>query len=115
MRVFTDKDKVILELGGRKNSMLISVSAARDVAESLDLHAGYAERETPEIATGEMWNAKVESFDGQVGFYFQPPPSHVGNPSRVPLTSVAARRVAEVIRDKANFAEHKMRLVLQRS
>ncbi len=115
MRVFSEKDKVILELGRRGNSFLISCSDALDIAANLDFHAGYAEKEPKSLIKGEVWDVKVESFDGQVGFHFTPPYQKVGNPSIVPMPPNVARSVARLIRDKESWARHKMRLVLQRS
>lgn len=102
---------VVIDLCGRRRDVLLSCDAARATAASLERAADAADM-IPTLFRGEMWNCDVESYDGYVAMRFDPP--EVGSPSRVPMPPVAARRMAELIRDKESWARHKARLVLKR-
>lgn len=126
IKVFSEGDKVILDLGSRRTDMLISVDAAYRLAAAIEEKISEAEREAGEVFAGKQWGLKVESFDGQVGFKFFPPEECAV--TRVPLpvrflTRIrtdgqneyvnVAQRVADMIKFKAQQAENKMRFTFQ--
>lgn len=104
-------DKVWLDLGGRKRDVLLTCAAAEAFARGLEGAAALAGAEPPGLFGGEWWGVRVESFDGFVALRFDPP--EVGAPGRVPLSVAAARKLAGLVRDKAAWARHKMRLVIR--
>ena len=110
LSVFSETDKVILDLGGRKRDVLLSCSAALDLAGALEQHTAVADLEPKSLVRGEVWDVFVESFDGMVAMRFTPPYQHVGDPKRVPIPPAAARSIAGLIREKESWARHKMRL-----
>ena len=109
--VCQEDDKVIIDLMGRRFDLLITCEQAEKMEQSLRDAANLAETAPASLIKGEQWNLKCESFDGMVALKFFPP--HVGAPSRVPLTPVAARAVADAVKFKREQAEHKLRLVFQ--
>jgi hypothetical protein len=110
LTVRAEGDKVIVDLCGRRRDVLLTPGEAERLAAALEENAALAEREMPELVRGEVWGAKVESFDGKVAIRFCPPLAVAT--TRVPLSAKAARLLAAVIRDKASWAKHKARLVL---
>lgn len=110
-KVGSEGDLVIVALCSRRRDLMLSVAEALSFAEALDSCAIDAEKESPSLVRGEQWGAKVESYDGRVAVRFFPP--GVGNVDRVPLPPRAARQLAETVRDKASWAEYKMRLVVE--
>jgi len=112
IKVFNEGYKVIIDLCARKYDVLLSVDDAEKLAEALEKHAATAALEPPELVKGEQWNARVESYDGLVAIRFFPPT--IGAVNKVPLPATAAEKMASVIRDKASWAKHKMRLVISK-
>jgi hypothetical protein len=111
IRVEVERDRVVIDLGGRRRDLLLSCSQAYALADGLDQAAAFALAEPPALALGESWGVKAESYDGLVALRFDPP--FAGAPELVPMTPAAARKVAEAVRMKASQAEHKMRLVVK--
>lgn len=108
LSVSQERDRVILDLHGRRRDVLLPCDVALRLAEALETAADLAEREPPTLIRGERWGCQVESAYGQVCLRFTPP--DLGNPERVPLTAAAARKLADVIRFKEEQAEHRLRL-----
>lgn len=109
--VFQDRDRIILDLHGRRQDVLLPCDAALKLAEALEAAAGLAELEPPTLFHGDKWRCQVESAHGHVCVRFHPPGP--GLADRVPFTVVAARKLAEVLRFKADQAEAGLRLVLK--
>lgn len=102
IKAFSEGDKVILDLCGRRRDVLLACDDALKLAEALDRHAVDAERAPPEMNRLRPWGVKVESWDGLVNLRLDPP--EVGDPDRVPLPAQIARRLAELIREKSSMA-----------
>lgn len=100
-------DKVVIDLGGRRRDLLMSCGAAEEFENALRQKASEAERAPPELVKGEVWGARVESYDGYVCVRFTPPLG--GNPTKVPLPPAAARRMADLVQFKRQQAAYKMR------
>ena len=106
MRIRVENGLVILDLGGSKRDMLLSVDDALKLAEGLKVMLLAEKR----IIRNEAWECKVESYDGKVALRFCYP--GIGLSSEVPLTVEAARKLARVIENKAMQAKDNMRLIL---
>jgi hypothetical protein len=113
LRIFSETDRVIIDLCGRRRDVLLSCLQADDVADSLDERAADAEKAEPTLYRGERWGVKVESYDRQVALRFEPP--FEVTTDRVTLPPDAARRLASLIRSKASWAQYGMRLTLKRA
>ncbi len=105
-----EKDKVVLDLGGRVRDLLLDCDMALELANTLEAWARIAEKQPLAPFRGEPWGCKVESYDGKVAIRFRPP---LGNPTRVPLPAGMARKLAETIRAKESWARHGMRLEIR--
>lgn len=98
--VYQEKDRVILDLGGRRRDVLLGMIEAERLAEALDLGANGAELSHAAgdraLMVGEVWDVNVRSYDRKVAIRFTPP---VGSAStRVPVPFAAARKLAGLIR-----------------
>ena len=105
--VFVEKDKVILDLGGRRRDILMTCGEAEKFAFTLELGANSADLAPSEVVKGERWEIEVQSYDGRVACRFHAPGP--GYPRCVPLPPAMARRLAARVRFKAQQAAYKMR------
>ncbi len=109
MTVHSEGDKVVLDLGGRVRDVCLGMIEAEELANSLEQYAWCAELAAPELIKGEVWDAKVESYDRKVWLRFWPP---VGSTAtKVFLPAVVARRMAGMVRFKRQQAAYGMRFV----
>jgi hypothetical protein len=109
LHVDVEGDRVVIDLCGRRRDVLLGCGDAERLARGLRAGADRARRAPPELARGERWDARVESYDGFVALRFLPPA--VGAPGRVPLTPAAAEKLADLVDFKRQQAAYKMRFV----
>lgn len=113
LKVFQERDRIILDLGERRYDSLIDWRDIDRLVETLRARADdaddYLQANPPTIATG-IWDAAIESYDGFVAMRFSPP--FVGASSLVPLTPPAARKLADHVEFKGQQAAYKMRFVI---
>lgn len=108
LKVFTENDKVIIDLSNRKRDVLLTPLSAEKLADTLEEKALVAENSLPGLFRGEQWEIKVTSFDGYVVIRFYPP--FLGNPEQVPLPPGIARKLTIMLRRNAIWAGYKMRI-----
>lgn len=110
MRVFVERDRLIIDLGSRRRDAGMACGEAEKMVHALRSGANTIDAwllsNRPSLFT-ECWNAKVQSFDGSVWIRFTPP--NVGATTRVPLTAHAARKLADRVEFAAQQAAYKMR------
>lgn len=111
VRVSHNGDKVIVDLGDRVRDVLLTCGQAEDLEQALRRLANVAELAAPELVRGEMWDVKVESYDGCVAVRFVPP--FAGNATRVPIPFDVARKLADLVRFKREQAAYRMRFVFK--
>jgi hypothetical protein len=102
----TEADRVVFYPTVRQRDVLMSVDLALRTALTMERLADMAELEPGTLAT-KIQGLQVESFDGKIALRL-----HVGTEWPLSLTATAARKVAELIRFKAQQAEFKMRLLV---
>ena len=105
--VRVENDLVVIDLVQRRFSVLLSCAQAEEFERALGVAARQALLGTPTIAKGERWGVTIKSFDGGVGFRFQPP--HVGAPTLVRVPPATAVAMAQQVRFCIQQAKHKMR------
>lgn len=111
LTVAIENDKVVIIPSAKKKDWLLSCSQSLFLAIALEEAAKETELIPSSIIKGEIWECKVESFDGMVAIRFINP--NVGTPDKIPIPSSIAKSLADIIRFKAEQAEHKMRIVLK--
>lgn len=109
LKVFSDGNKVILDLCGRKRDVLLSSVQADELAGSLDQHSLVAEKEPPELIKMEIWNVYVTNYDHKVVMQITPPAGEVVT-NRVPMPVGAARQIAELLRTNADMAGYGLQI-----
>ena len=109
LKVFQERDRVILDLCGRLKDVSFNWKIGETLVATLRDRASDAEAwrsaNRTTICT-KMWGLRVESYDGQVFMRFRPPESGL---TRVPLTPEAARTLADKIEFRLQQAAYKMR------
>jgi hypothetical protein len=114
-RVEVEGDKVVLALGRKTGDLLLSCGQAEHLSAALRAAAALTEKEPPSLVKGEVWDLKVESYDGKVALRFFPPVNNTAPLGQVPMPPAAARKSADAVDLKRRQAEYKMRLVLSKS
>lgn len=109
--VEVDRDKVLLVSDSKKKDWLLTCDQAFKIAIALETGATEIEKEPPSVIKGELWACRVESFDGLVAIRIEGP--ELGSSYKVPLPCSVARKLADIIKFKAQQAEHKMRIVME--
>lgn len=107
--VTVEGDKVVLLLPGRRRDVLLSCGEAERLVLEVGSRVPTAESAPPSVYRGEVWDVRVESYDGYVALRFIPPSP--GFPDRVPLPPAAARKLCEIVTFKRQQAAYKMRFV----
>ena len=110
MRVFRERDRIILDLGGRRRDVWLGWKAAEETVSLLRAFAAQIDDwlafNPPSLLT-QAWRASVVSYDGVTWIRFVP--ESPGCPERVPLTAKAARALADRIEFSSQQAAYKMR------
>ena len=108
LSVRTNRDRVILDLHGRRDTSAMTWKTGERFVETLRKCADEADEWTglPTICTG-VANVFIQSHDGQVWLRFTMPT--IGNPERVPMPADAARKLADQIEFKLQQAAYRMR------
>lgn len=104
IHVFTEGQRVILDLGGRGYDVFLSPLSAATLADTLQTQARQAAKNDPLPPLNQSWGCQVTNIDRQVVLRVKPPPTHPGAPSRVPLSVEAARTLADLLTTNANMA-----------
>jgi hypothetical protein len=108
LKVEVEKDRVVLDLRGRRRDVLLDCDQALAMAEALEMMAAAAEVGEKTPLQGKEWGCLVVSYRGFVALRFAPP--EVGFPDRVPLPASAALQLAAKIREQESFAKDNLRL-----
>src|SRR5262245_25698162 len=111
LKVFHEGDHVILDLCGRKRSVLLTPLGAVQLADSLRESADRAELEPKSLVEGQVWNCFITNMDRQVVMHFRSPDSSV--PERVPLPPKVARAIADLLYTNANMAGYGLRITVK--
>lgn len=116
IKCFAEKDRVILDLCGRRSAFGFDwrtaeplVIALRDDAARVE---DYLKTHQPSIATSE-WDVKIQSYDG--GIWFQVKSSIPGAPDRIPMPPEMARKMADRIEFVCQQAAYRMRFEFART
>lgn len=111
VKVYASGDKVLLDLCGRRRDLTLKPLEAAQLADMLDDRAAVAEQAEPELVRGEQWDVHVRSYGGLVAVRFYSP--GLGSPERVPMPAQAARKLAGILRQNAQAAGYKLRIVAE--
>jgi len=108
MKVFQERDRVIIDLQGRRHDVLLRwregerlIHALRQLA---DVAEAWEAANGPSLLT-ESWACEVRSRDGYVAIRWRPP--GIGYPERVPLPPKAARMLADNVEFKLQQAGYR--------
>lgn len=116
LKVFVEKDLVILDLSSRMRDVLLTCSDSETLENTLRMGARSAElnREAglTSVFLGEPWGAKVLSFDRRVTIRFIPPLSSTA--TRVPLSPEAARALSDQIKFVREQAAYGIRFTTEK-
>lgn len=108
LKVYHHKDRVVLDLCSKRRDVLLTCGEAENLKHALRSAAVLAERSVDkELYRGEVWNIRVESYDGKVAIRVDPPT--IGSVDRVLLPVEVAVRLADLIQFKTQQAAYKMR------
>lgn len=115
LKVFHEGDKVMVDLcgedrrlvsvlGQRRFAVVLTPTAADELAGALLENVLRAEREPPELVRGQFWGCQITNRDRLVAMIFSAPLELSGKPEVVPLSAGAARQIAGLLRTNAMMA-----------